>query len=77
MIPGVEDRYPGIYLTAEESPGKPQLGDHQLRLCDQSLPQMGSLTSKMKSVGLHSTSAREKEGRKGWHYEYVYKCCSL
>ena len=27
MIPGAVYRSPGIYLTAEESPGKPQLGD--------------------------------------------------
>ena len=26
MIPGVVHRSPGIYLTAEENPGKPQLG---------------------------------------------------
>ena len=26
-IPGVVHRSPGIYLTAEENPGKPQLGD--------------------------------------------------
>jgi hypothetical protein len=31
-------------------------------MCDQSLPQMGSL--QMRSVGLHSTSGREKEGKK-------------
>ena len=30
------------------------------RLCDQSYPQMGSLTSKWKSVGSHTTSGREK-----------------
>ena len=27
MIPRAVFRYPGIYLTAEENPGKPQLGD--------------------------------------------------
>ena len=46
MIPGAVQRSPGIYLTAEEKPGKPQLGDSRRRLCDQSSPQMGSLTSK-------------------------------
>ena len=27
MIPGAVHRYPDIYLTAEENPGKSQLGD--------------------------------------------------
>jgi hypothetical protein len=27
MIPGAERRSPGIFLTADEIPGKPQLGD--------------------------------------------------
>ena len=34
MIPVVVHRSPGIFLTAEEKPGKPQLGDRGLRLCD-------------------------------------------
>ena len=29
MIPGAAHRSPGINLTAEENPGKPQLGDHR------------------------------------------------
>ena len=29
MIPGAVDRSPGIYLTAEENPGKPHLGDYR------------------------------------------------
>ena len=33
IIPGAVHRYPGIYLTAEEIPGKPQLGDSRRRLC--------------------------------------------
>ena len=37
----------GIFLTAEEKPRKSQLGDHLIKgLCDQSSPQMGSLSSK-------------------------------
>ena len=37
----------GICLTAEENTRKPQLGDRLMKgLCDQSLPQMGSLSSK-------------------------------
>ena len=47
MIPGAVLRSPGICLTAEESPGKPQLGDRLMKgLFDQSSPQMGSLSSK-------------------------------
>ena len=47
MIPGDVHRSPGICLTAEDNPGKPQLGDCLMKgLCDQSLPQMGSLSSK-------------------------------
>jgi hypothetical protein len=47
MIRGAEHRSPGICLTPEENPRKPQLGDRLLKgLCDQSSPQMGSLSSK-------------------------------
>ena len=31
MIPGAVHRFPGIFLTTEENPGKPQLGDRRLR----------------------------------------------
>jgi hypothetical protein len=47
IIPGVVHRSPGICLTAEENPRKPQLGDRQMKgLCDQLLPQMESLSFK-------------------------------
>ena len=47
MIPGAVHISRGICLTAEENPGKPQLGDRLLkRLRDQSLPRMGSLSFK-------------------------------
>ena len=47
MIPGAVHRSPGICLTAEENPRKPQLGDHLMKgLCDQSFPQIGSFSSK-------------------------------
>ena len=29
MIPGPVNRSPGIFLTAKENPGKPQLGDRR------------------------------------------------
>ena len=45
MILGAVHRSPGICLTAEENLRKPQLGDHLMKgLCNQSLPQMGSLS---------------------------------
>ena len=47
VILGAVYRSPGICLTAEENPRKPQLGDHLMKgLCEQSSPQMGSLSSK-------------------------------
>ena len=47
MILGAVHEYPGICLTAEENPRKPQLGDRLMKgLCDQLSPQMGLLSSK-------------------------------
>ena len=35
MIPGTVHRFPGVCLTAEEKPGKAQLGDRLMKgLCD-------------------------------------------
>ena len=31
IISGLVRRYPGIYLTAEENPGKPQLGNRLIK----------------------------------------------
>ena len=48
MILGAVSRFSGICLRAEENPSKPQLGDCLIKgLCDQSLLQMGSLSSKL------------------------------
>ena len=41
--PWAVQRFPGIYITAEESSGKPQLGDH-LKAVDQSSPQIVSIS---------------------------------
>ena len=42
MILGAAYRSPGICLTAEETPKKPQQGDRLMKgLCDHSLSQMG------------------------------------
>jgi hypothetical protein len=47
MILGAVYRSPGIFLTAEENPRKPQLGDRLMKgMYDQSSPQMGFLSSK-------------------------------
>ena len=47
MILGAVHSSPGICLTAEENPRKSQLGGRLMKgLCDLSLPQMGSLSSK-------------------------------
>ena len=47
MILGAVHRSPGIFLTAEENLRKPQLGERVMKgLCDQTSPQMGSLSSK-------------------------------
>ena len=47
VILGAVHRSPGICLKAEENPRKSQLGDRLMKgLCDQSSPQMGSLSSK-------------------------------
>ena len=47
MIKVIMKWSPGICLTAEENPGRPQVGDRLMKgLCDQSSPQMVSLTSK-------------------------------
>ena len=62
MILRVMHRFHGIYLTAEENPGKLQLGDRVMKgLCDQSLPQMGSLPPyKVSRIAEH---VRKGEGR--------------
>ena len=60
MIPGAVHRSPEMFLTAEENPGKSQLGDRLMKgLCDQSSPKMASLT-----FNEVNTSARETEGKK-------------
>ena len=47
MIPGAVHSSTAFCLTAGENPRKPQLGDRLMNgLCDQSSPQMGSLSSK-------------------------------
>ena len=57
-------RSPGICLTAEENPGKPQQGDRLMKeLCDV-IASNGVPFLQMRSVGSHSMSGREVEGKK-------------
>ena len=76
MISGAVHRSPGNCLKAEENPGKPQLGDCLMKgLCDQS-SQMGFLSSK-RSVGSHSPSGREKEGKRKGRGGDSFECLGL
>ena len=58
----------GIYLTAEENPGKPQLGD-RLKAMRIVVASNKILYLQMRSAGSHSTSGREKEGKGNILYE--------
>ena len=63
MIRGTVHRSPGICLTAEENPGKSQLGDRLMKgLCDQSSSQMGPFPPN--EVGRIAQHVRKGEGRK-------------
>jgi hypothetical protein len=60
VILGYVHRSPGIYLTAEEHPGKPHLmKDVRAVIASDGVPYFH-----MTSVGSHRTSVREKEGEK-------------
>ena len=62
MILGAMHSSPGICLTAEENPRKPQPGDRLMKgLCGQSSPQMGLLSSK---GGRWDRTARQEGRRK-------------
>ena len=62
LIPGAVYGAPNIYFSAEKSPGKPQLGDRRLYLCDQLFAQMGPLPPN--EVGEDRTALQEGR-RKG------------
>ena len=65
MVLGAVHRSPGICLTAEENPRKPQLGDRLMKgLCGQVIASNEVPFLKIRSVGSHNTSRREKEGIK-------------
>jgi hypothetical protein len=58
--PGVVHRS-SIYLMAEENPGKPQLGDHLIKIVQPVIISNGVPCLQMTSV--HSTLLRQKEGK--------------
>ena len=46
IIQGTVHRSPGIRLTTEKTPGKPQVGDRLMKgMCDQLSPQMGLVSA--------------------------------
>ena len=55
--------YPGIYLMVKENPGKHQLGDHLMKAVRPIIISNGISYLSMTSVGSHSMSGREKEGK--------------
>ena len=61
MIPGTD----GIYLTAEENPGKLQLGDRLVKAVRPVIASNGVPCLQMSSVESQSMSGREKEGQGG------------
>ena len=65
MIPGAANRSPGICLTAEENPGKPQIGDFLMKAVWLAIASNVVSYFQMTSVESHSTYGREKEGKKG------------
>ena len=66
IIPWAVLRSHGICLTIEENPGKLQLGDSDVGAVRPVIASNGVPYLQMSSVGLHSSSGREKEGRLVW-----------
>ena len=63
MIPGSMHRSLCIYRTAEENPGKPQLGGHLKKAVRAFAASNGVPFLQRRSVGSHSTPGREKKGK--------------
>ena len=62
--PGTVHRLSRISLTAEENPGKSQLGDRLMKAVRQAIVSNRVPCLQMRSVGSHCTSRRETEGKK-------------
>ena len=62
-------RSPGIYLRAEENPGKPDLGDCLMKSVRPVIASNEVPYIQITSIGSHGMSGRDKEGKKeriGW-----------
>ena len=59
MIPGAVHRSPDLYLTSEENPAKPSMKAVRTVIASIGVPSLP-----MSSVESHSTSGKEKEGKK-------------
>ena len=75
-IPRAVDRSSGICLTSEGNPGKLLLGDRLMKgLCDQSLSQMGSLSSKwgnaFSMLSMGTWAATKKSFMLVWRYHQL------
>ena len=73
MIPWKVHTSPGICLTAEETPRKPLLGDHLMKAVQLVIDSNGVPYFQTRSVGSHSISDREKEGKDGYLENYFYE----
>ena len=60
--PAATHKYPGICLTTNENPGKPQLGDRLMKASRPVIDLNEVPYLQMSSVESHSTSGREMEG---------------
>ena len=61
MIHGAVHRSPSIYLTTEENPGNPQLGDSLMKVVRLVIASVWVPYLEMISVGSHSMLGRYKE----------------
>ena len=63
--PGAMHRFPGIYLMAEENPGKSQLGDNLMKAVTSHCLKWGPLRyTDVGRIAQHNRYEEEKEGRK-------------
>ena len=68
---GAVHRSPGIYLTATENPGKPQLGDRLVKVVRPVITSNGVLYLKI------TQHQKEKEGNKERTFSYSSSICYL
>ena len=61
MKPGAIHRSPGIYLTADENPGRSQLGDRLIKATRPVISSYVVFYLQMTSAGSHNTPGRKKE----------------